>query len=103
MQETKYLLRQERLKEKLGKQESHYDMEEEDFVPVTAKQVEATENQKQLSEKQLRVDFSQTTTQAIRESSNALNKNLQPSIKERIQKYDEVTKRNNKVLFNLVK
>ena len=75
MQETKFLLREERLEEKLGKQDSHYDMEEV-FVPITAKQVEATENQKQLSEKQVRVDFSQTTTQAIRESSNALNKNF---------------------------
>ena len=52
MRETKSLLRKERIKEKLGKQNFHYDMEEV-FEPVTAKQAEATENQKQLSEKQI--------------------------------------------------
>ena len=50
LQETKSLVRKERLKEKLGKQDFHYDLEEV-FEPVTTKQVEATENQKQLSEK----------------------------------------------------
>ena len=49
VQETNSLLHKERLKKKLGKQYFHYDMEEV-FKPVTAKQVEATENQKQLSE-----------------------------------------------------
>ena len=58
---------------------------EEVFEPVTAKLAEATNNQKQLSEKQLQAlrDSSQTTvqaiekqTQALRESSNILNKNL---------------------------
>ena len=40
---------------------------EEDFEPVTAKQAEATENQTQVSEKQLQTlrDSSQTTTQAM--------------------------------------
>ena len=52
LQETKSLLRKERLKEKLGKQNFHYDLEEV-FEPVTAKQAEATENQKRLSEKQI--------------------------------------------------
>ena len=114
MQETKSLLRQHRLKENLGKQGFHYDMEEV-FDPVTAKQAEATENRKQLSEKQLQTlrDSSQTTTrsigqqtqgfvQAIRESSNALKKILQKSIKEGIQDFDEITNRNNQVLTNLV-
>ena len=77
--------------------------------------MEATENQKQLSEKQIQAlhdstrAASQTTvqaiknqTQAIRESSNALNKNLQKSIKEGIQEYDEITNRNNQRLTSLV-
>ena len=77
--------------------------------------MEATENQKQLSEKQIQAlhdstrAASQTTvqaiknqTQAIRESSNALNKNLQKSIKEGIQEYDEITNRNNQLLTSLV-
>ena len=46
MQETRSLLRQAILKEKLGKQEFHCDMEDV-FEPVTAKQAEDTENQKQ--------------------------------------------------------
>ena len=37
LQETKSLLRKERLKEKLGKQDFHYDLEEV-FEPVTTKQ-----------------------------------------------------------------
>ena len=94
LQETKSSLKAERLKEKLGKQDFHYDLEEV-FEPVTTKQVEATENQKQLSEKQIQAlhdstrAASQTTvqaiknqTQSIRESSNALNKNLQKSLKK---------------------
>ena len=114
LQETKSLVRKERLKEKLGKQDFHYDLEEV-FEPVTTKQVEATENQKQLSEKQIQAlhdstrAASQTTvkaiknqTQAIRESSNALNKKLQKSIKEGIQEYDEITNRNNQLLTSLV-
>ena len=44
LQETKSLLHKERLKEKLGKQDFHYDMEEV-FEPVT-------ENQKQNISKQ---------------------------------------------------
>ena len=51
LQETKSLIFKERIKEKLGKQDFHYDLEEV-FESVTTKQVEATENQKQLSEKQ---------------------------------------------------
>ena len=114
LQETKSLIFKERLKEKLGKQDFHYDLEEV-FEPVTTKQVEATENQKQLSEKQIQAlhdstrAASQTTvqaiknqTQAILESSNALNKNLQKSIKEGIQEDDEITNRNNQLLTSLV-
>ena len=106
LQETKSSLKAERLKEKLGKQDFHYDMEEV-FEPVTVMQLEATKNQKQLSEKQIQAlrDSSQTAvqaiekqTQAIRESNNALNKNLQKSIEE----YDEITNRNNQLITNLV-
>ena len=106
MQESKSLIKAERLKQLLGKQDFHYDMEEA-FEPVTVKQAEATKNQKQLSEKQIQAlrDSSQTAvqaienqTQAIRESSNTLNKNLQKSIKE----YDEITNRNNQLITNLV-
>ena len=107
LQETKSLLRKERLKEKLGKQYFHYDMEEV-FEPVTAKQAESTENQKQLSEKQIQAlrDSSQTTRQAIEnqtraipESSYTLHDNLQKSIEE----YDEITNRNNQLVTDLVK
>ena len=82
LQESKSLIKAERLKQLLGKQDFHYDVEV--FEPVTVKQAEATENQKQLSEKQIQAlrDSSQTAvqaienqTQAIRESNNALNKN----------------------------
>ena len=106
MQESKSLIKAERLKQLLGKQDFHYDMEEV-FEPVTVKQAEATKNQKQLSEKQIQAlrDSSQTAvqaienqTQAIRESNNALNKNLQKSIEE----YDEITNRNNQLITNLV-
>ena len=118
MQETKSLLHKERLKEKLRKQDFHYSMEEV-FEPVYAKQAEATENQKHLSEKQLEAlhDSSQTTRQAItelrenqtravkegiQESSNTLHNKLQKSIKQGTQGNDENTKRNNQLLTSLV-
>ena len=99
LQVSKSLIKAERLKQLLGKQDFHYDMEEV-FEPVTVKQAEATKNQKQLSEKQIQAlrDSSQTAVQAIRESSKALNKNLQKSIEE----YDEITNRNNQLITNLV-
>ena len=106
MQESKSLIKAERLKQLLGKQDFHYDMEEV-FEPVTLKQAEATKNQKQISEKQIQAlrDSSQTAvqaienqTQAIRESNNALNKNLQKSIED----YDDITNRNNQLFTNLV-
>ena len=95
MQESKSLLKAERLKEKLGRQDFHYDMEKVCEL-FTVKQAPTTKNQRQLSEKQIQAlrDSSQTTvqaienqTQAIRESSNILNKNLQKSIKEGILIY----------------
>ena len=110
LQETKSLIFKERLKKKLGKQDFHYDLEEV-FEPVTTKQVEANEKQIQAlhdSTREASRAASQTVqaiknqTQAIRESSNALNKNLQKSIKEGIQEYDEITNRNNQLLTSLV-
>ena len=107
LQETKSLLHKERLKEKLGKQDFHYDMEEL-FEPVTFKQHELSEKQIQALRDSTRA-ASQTTvqaienqTQAIRESSNALNNNLQKSIKEGTQEYDEIPNRNNQLLTSLV-
>ena len=61
MQKSKSLLKAERLKEKLGKQDFHYDMEE-DFEPVTVKQAETTKIQNHLSEKQLQAIGQQTQT-----------------------------------------
>ena len=84
MQETKFLLRKEKIKDKLGKQDFHHDMEEV-FEPGTAKQAEvaqaATQNQKQLSEKQI---------QAPHDSSLALE-NQTRAIKQGIHEYDEIT------------
>ena len=107
LQETKSLLRKERLKEKLGMQNFHYDMEEV-FEPVTYKQQELSEKQiRELRDStraasQTTVQAIENQTQAIREPSNALNKNLQKSIKEAIQEFDEITDRNNQILTRLV-
>ena len=110
MQETKSSLKAERLKEKLGKQDFHYDMEEV-FEPVTENRKQNISKQQELSEKQIQVirDSTQTTTQAIQdqtraiqESSNTLNKKLLKSVKEGIQKYDEITNRNNQIVTDLV-
>ena len=87
---TKSSLKAERLKEKLGKQDFHYDMEEV-FEPVTENQKQNISKQQELSEKQIQAlrDSTQTTTQAIENqtraiehSSDILNKNLQKSIKD---------------------
>ena len=102
LQETKFLLHKERLKEKLGKQEFHYEMDEI-FKPVTFKQ-ELSEKQRQALRDSTRA-VSQTTvqakenqTQAIQESSNTLQK----SIKEGIQDYDEIKNRNIQLLTSFV-
>ena len=90
LQETKSSLKAERLKEKLGKQDFHYDMEEV-FEPVTENQKKSQNQTKLESEKQIQAlrDSTQTTTQAIENqtraiehSSDILNKNLQKSIKD---------------------
>ena len=84
---------------------------EEVIEPITENQKQNQTKQKELSEKQIQAlrDSTQTTTQAIENqtraiehSSDILNKNLQKSIKEGIQEYGEITKRNNKLLTNLV-
>ena len=102
LQESKSLIKAERLKQLLGKQDFHYDMEEV-FEPVTEKQ----SKQQELSEKQIQAlrNSTETTTQAIQdqtraiqESSNTLNKKLHKSVKE----YDKFSNRNNQVLTNLV-
>ena len=102
LQESKSLIKAERLKQLLGKQDFHYDMEEV-FEPVTEKQ----SKQQELSEKQIQVlrDSTQTTTQAIQdqtraiqESSNTLNKKLHKSVKE----YNKITNRNNQIVTDLV-
>ena len=110
LQETKSFLKAERLKEKLGKQDFHYDMEEV-FEPVTENQKQNISKQQQQSEKQIQAlrDSTQTTTQAIQdqtraiqESSNTLNKKIHESVKEGIQEYDKITNRNNLILTDLV-
>ena len=84
---------------------------EEIFEPVTENQEQSQNQIKLESEKQKQAlrDSTRTTTQAIQDqtraiqkSSNALNKNLQTSFKEGIEKYDETTNSNNQVLTNLV-
>ena len=92
LQETKSLIFKERLKEKLGKQDFHYDLEEV-FEPVTTKQVESNEKQLQAIENQ---------TRAIEHNNNTLREALQNSIKEGIKQYNEITNHNNQFLTSLV-
>ena len=87
LQETKSLVRKERLKEKLGKQDFHYDMEEV-FEPVTTKQVESNEKQLQAIENQ---------TRAIEHNNNT----LQNSIKEGIKQNNEITNHNAEAIAEL--
>ena len=95
IQETKSLLHKERIKEKLGKQDFHYDMEEV-FEPVTENQKQNISKQQELSEKQIQAlrdstrEASQTTTQAIQDQTRAIRESsntMQKSIKEGIQEY----------------
>ena len=103
LQETKSSVPKERLKEKLGKQDFHYDLEEV-FEPVTTKQVESNEKQLQAIDKQ-----TQGVTQAIENQTRAIehnNNTLQNSIKEGIKQYYEITNHNaelrNQLLTSLV-
>ena len=114
LQETKSLLHKERIKEKLGKQDFHYGMEEV-FEPVTENQKQNFSKQQEFSEKQIQAlrdstrEASQTTTQAIqdqtraiRESSNTMQKSIKEGIQEYAKHYDEITNRINQLLTNLV-
>ena len=103
LQETKSLLHKERLKEKLGKQDFHYDLEEV-FEPVTTKQVESNEKQLKAIDKQ-----TQGVTQAIENQTRAIEQNnntLRNSIKEGIKQNNEITNHNaelrNQLLTSLV-
>ena len=103
-------MKAESLKEELGKQDFHYDLEEV-FEPVTENQKKIQNQTKLESENQIQAlrDSTQTTTQAIQvqtraiqESSNTLNKKLHKSVKEGIQEYDKITNRNNQIVTDLV-
>ena len=102
MQESKSLIKAERLKEKLEKQDFHYVMEEV-FEPVTVKRAEATKKQKQLSERQIQAIGQQTQTienqtRAIQQSSDNLNEIYKSQSNK---EYKIMMKRLN-VLFNLL-
>ena len=80
---------------------------EEVFEPVTENQTK----QQHQSEKQIQAlrDSTQTTThaiqaqtEAIKQSSNIHNENLQTSIEKGIQEYDKISNRNNQLFINLV-
>ena len=106
LQETNSSLHKERLKEKLGKQDFHYDMEEV-FEPVTENQKRNNSKQQEFSENQIQAlrDSTQTTTQAIQDQTRAIREwsnTMQKSIKEGIQEYDEITNRNIQLLTNFV-
>ena len=103
LQETKSLLRKERLKEKLGKQDIHYDLEEV-FEPVTTKQVESNKKQLQAIDKQTQgvTQGIENQTRAIEQNNNTLHVAMQNSIKEGIKQYNEITNHNNQLLTSLV-
>ena len=103
IQETKSLLHKERLKEKLGKQDFHYDLEEV-FQPVTTKQVESNEKQLQAIDKQPQgvTQAIGNQTRAIEHNNNTLHVAMQNSIKEGIKQYNEIINHNNQLLTSLV-
>ena len=107
LQETKSLIFKERLKEKLGKQDFHYDLEEV-FEPVTTKQVGSNEKSIQAIDKQTQgvTQAIENQTRAIEYNNNtlrtAMHETLQNSIKEGIKQYDEITNHNTQLLTSLV-
>ena len=103
LQETKSSVRKERLKEKLGKQDFHYDLEEV-FEPVTTKQVESNEKQLQAIDKQTQgvTQAIENQTRAIEHNNNTLREALQNSFKEGIKQYNEITNHNIQLLTSLV-
>ena len=103
LQETKSSVRKERLKEKLGKQDFHYDLGEV-FEPVTTKQVESNEKQLQAIDKQTQgvTQAIENQTRAIEHNNNTLRVAMQNSFKEGIKQYNEITNHNNQLLTSLV-
>ena len=99
LKETKSLIKAERLKEKLGKQDFHYDMEEV-FEPVTENQKQQIQTNENNINQQTQAINDQT--KAVKDSSDILNKSLQKSIQQGIEEYDEICKKNNELLTNLV-
>ena len=88
LRETKLLLKQERLKEKLGKQDFHYDMEQV-FEPVTNNQKKELKAINEAAEEQ-RLALSESV-KAIREANTS-----------NIEQYKYITEKNNKLLNQLV-
>ena len=94
------------MKEKLGKQDFHFDMKEV-FEPVTENQTKNIEKQ-EMQIQAIKYSNTKTTqaienqTKAIQESSNALNKNIQKSIQQGLENYEEISKKNHETLTNLV-
>ena len=103
LQETKSSVRKERLKEKLGKQDFHYDLEEV-FEPVTTKQVESNEKSIQAIDKQTQgvTQAIENQTRAIEHNNNTLHVAMQNSFKEGIKQYNEITNHNSQLLTSLV-
>ena len=88
LRETQLLLKQERLKEKLGKQDFHYDMEQV-FEPVTNNQKKELKAINEAAEEQ-RLALTESV-KAIREANTS-----------NIEQYKYITEKNNKLLNQLV-
>ena len=88
LKETQLLLKQERLKEKLGKQDFHYDIEEV-FEPVTNNQKKELKAINEAAEEQ-RLALTESV-KAIREANTS-----------NIEQYKYITEKNNKLLNQLV-
>ena len=104
LQETKSLLHKERLKEKLGKQDFHYDMKFLNLLLQNRRKLLKTRNnylkskfrQLQAINQQLH-DSSQTTRQAIAE----LSKNQTRAIKEEYKKVIIIYKKTYNIIMKL--
>ena len=76
---------------------------EEDFEPVTTKQVESNEKQLQAIDKQTQgvTQAIENQTRAIEHNNNTLRVAMQNSIKEGIKQYNAFTNHNNQLLTSL--
>ena len=94
LQETKVSFKAERLKQKLGKHDFHYDMEE-GFEPVTENQKQNKTKQQELSDEQIYAlgDSTQSTTQAIENQTRA----RQHSSDFQMKFYKNLFKRNTRI------